>query len=308
MKIEAIITGLDQSDKRSIARAITVVENSSQGSDEILAHLDKKKIDNSLILGITGPPGAGKSTLTNGIIDSFKKANKKVGVIAIDPSSSISGGAILGDRIRMMEHALDESVIIRSMATRGRLGGLCANVSAVTRIMAHTGCNPIIIETVGVGQSEMDVVSIADLTLMVLAPGLGDEIQAMKAGLLEVCDFIAINKSDLSGADILRMEMESVASGGSNEKRDRIFSTVATTFDGIKELIEKVLELAKLHKQNDEFEKRRTKAKKAEIVDWCLEMLRKKIESKVIDGQSDQLFLKRDAKILATEIIKKIVK
>jgi LAO/AO transport system kinase len=192
-----------------------------------------------MVLGITGPPGAGKSTLTDRIISYYRSGDKRVGVIAIDPSSPISGGAILGDRIRMMGHALDQDVVVRSMATRGRLGGLCAAAGAAVRILAGSGCSVIIIETVGVGQSEMDIIRLADITALVLAPGLGDDIQAMKAGLLEVADILVVNKADCAGADTLAMDMESIArEGGTNEEdHTKVCKIVASEGKGIDDLV-----------------------------------------------------------------------
>ena len=162
-------------------------------------------------LGITGTGGAGKSTLAGRLVSCFRSAGHRVGLIAVDPSSPISGGAVLGDRIRMMRHACDPDVVIRSMASRGRLGGLSAATASAARIMKAAGCHPVLIETVGVGQAEFDIVRLADLTMLVMAPGLGDDIQAMKAGLLELTDMLVVNKGDLAGADILMREMEPIA-------------------------------------------------------------------------------------------------
>jgi LAO/AO transport system kinase len=153
MTIDKLLKGLKAWDPRAIGRAISLVENGDDSAEAILSSLDEDLISEATILGITGPPGAGKSTLTNGIISQLRQSRKRIGIIAIDPSSPISGGAILGDRIRMMQHATDQDVVMRSMATRGRLGGLCATAGAAVRIMASCGCSNIIIETVGVGQS-----------------------------------------------------------------------------------------------------------------------------------------------------------
>ena len=172
MKSEHILKELRDRNPRGIARAISLVEDNDPLADEILASLDDGLVEQATVLGITGPPGAGKSTLTDRIISKYRSQGKRVGVIAVDPSSPLSGGAILGDRIRMMGHALDQDVVVRSMATRGRLGGLCAAAGAAVRILAGSGCTVIIIETVGVGQSEMDIIRLADITALVLAPGL----------------------------------------------------------------------------------------------------------------------------------------
>jgi len=196
--VEQILQGLARKDPRAIARAISLVEDGNPDADQILSSLDDNLVEQSIVIGITGPPGAGKSTLTSCLISHYRKKGERLGIIAVDPSSPISGGALLGDRVRMMRHALDEDVVVRSMATRGRLGGLCACAGAAVRIMASSGCTKIIIETVGVGQSEMDIVRLADITAIVLAPGLGDDIQAMKSGLLEVAELTTVNQITLA--------------------------------------------------------------------------------------------------------------
>lgn len=274
-KTETLLAGLKSHDPRAIGRAISTVENNRDEAADLLAALDQDRIDQVLVLGITGPPGAGKSTLTSSMIHTLREQNIRVGIIAVDPSSPISGGAILGDRIRMMEHALDPDVVLRSMATRGRLGGLCASAGATVRIMAAAGCEIIIIETVGVGQSEMDIVRLADITLMVLAPGFGDDIQAMKAGLLEVADFLVVNKSDLSGAETLCMDMEQIFSAKQEESGiGRVLQTVASENRGIVPLLTSVRNFADHLENNGIKAQRRSKALDAETLDWIIEMLR----------------------------------
>lgn len=272
---ETLLAGLKSHDPRALGRAISVVENNRDGAAELLAALDQDCIDRVLVLGITGPPGAGKSTLTSSLIRSLREQKTRVGIIAVDPSSPISGGAILGDRIRMMDHALDPDVVLRSMATRGRLGGLCASAGATVRIMAAAGCEIIIIETVGVGQSEMDIVRLADITLMVLAPGFGDDIQAMKAGLLEVADFLVVNKSDLPGAEALCMDMEQIFSAKQEESGiARVLQTIASENQGIVPLLSSVRNFAGHLENNGMKAQRRSKALDAETLDWIIEMLR----------------------------------
>jgi len=280
MTIDKLLEGLRQRDPRAIGRAISLVENGDESAEIILSSLDEKLISEATILGITGPPGAGKSTLTNGIISQLRLSRKRIGIIAIDPSSPISGGAILGDRIRMMQHATDQDVVMRSMATRGRLGGLCATAGAAVRIMASCGCSTIIIETVGVGQSEMDIIRLADITLMVLAPGLGDDIQAMKAGLLEVADLLVVNKADCKGADILAMDLEVVTRKGS-AKPTQVSMTVATEDKGITELLDRIDTLDSEHRDSGERQKRRRGALNQEVLDWCLEILRPKLLAEI---------------------------
>jgi LAO/AO transport system kinase len=243
-----------------------------------------------MVLGITGPPGAGKSTLTDRIISNYRSRERRVGVIAIDPSSPISGGAILGDRIRMMGHALDQDVVVRSMATRGRLGGLCAAAGAAVRILAGSGCSVIIIETVGVGQSEMDIIRLADITALVLAPGLGDDIQAMKAGLLEVADLLIVNKADCDGADTLAMDMESIAREGSGKENDKakVCMTVASEGKGIEELLTAIETVDASHRESGERRARRVKAYDLEVLDWALEMIKPSLIEKIEKSGHDR--------------------
>lgn len=280
MTIDRLLEGLKQRDPRAIGRAISLVENGDASAEIILSSLDENLVSKATILGITGPPGAGKSTLTNGIITSLRQRKERIGIIAIDPTSPISGGAILGDRIRMMQHSTDRDVVMRSMATRGRLGGLCATAGAAVRIMAGCGCSTIIIETVGVGQSEMDIIRLADITLLVLAPGLGDDIQAMKAGLLEVADLLVVNKADCAGAETLAMDLEAVTRKGRATPTE-VSMTVATEGKGITELLDRISITDSEHRDSGVREKRRRQAHDQEVLDWCLEILRPRLLAEI---------------------------
>jgi LAO/AO transport system kinase len=280
MTIDRLLEGLKQRDPRAIGRAISLVEDGDASAEVILSSLDEDLVSKATILGITGPPGAGKSTLTNSIIAQLRQQKERIGIIAIDPTSPISGGAILGDRIRMMQHATDQDVVMRSMATRGRLGGLCATAGAAVRIMASCGCSTIIIETVGVGQSEMDIIRLADITLLVLAPGLGDDIQAMKAGLLEVADLLVVNKADCAGAETLAMDLEAVVRKGSANPI-QVSMTVATEGKGIVELLDRISKVDDAHRESGEREKRRSQAHDQEVLDWCLEILRPQLLAEI---------------------------
>ena len=280
MIIDRLLEGLKQRDPRAIGRAISLVEDGDASAEVILSSLDEDLVSKATILGITGPPGAGKSTLTNSIIAQLRQQKERIGIIAIDPTSPISGGAILGDRIRMMQHATDQDVVMRSMATRGRLGGLCATAGAAVRIMTSCGCSTIIIETVGVGQSEMDIIRLADITLLVLAPGLGDDIQAMKAGLLEVADLLVVNKADCAGAETLAMDLEAVVRKGSANPI-QVSMTVATEGKGIVELLDRISKVDDAHRESGEREKRRSQAHDQEVLDWCLEILRPQLLAEI---------------------------
>lgn len=299
MNIRELLQQLHRGDSRSIGRAISLVEDQNPAAEKILAGLDQARIEQSLILGITGPPGAGKSTLTAGLIRQLRKLDHRVGIIAIDPSSPVSGGAILGDRIRMMAHALDREVVVRSMATRGRLGGLCASAGAAVRIMAASGCKTVIIETVGVGQTEMDVIGLADLTVMVLAPGFGDDIQAMKAGILEVMDLLVINKNDQPGAEKLALDLGTVFATA-EDREIRLLKTVASEDLGLELLLERILMLEKKYRQGSTFLHRRQHSFALETMDWVLEMLRPRI-SRLIAADSGT-----DPRLAAHEIIDKL--
>jgi LAO/AO transport system kinase len=201
------------------------------------------------ILGVTGSPGAGKSTLVNRITTHLRNSGKSVGIVAIDPSSPFSGGAILGDRVRMQQHALDDGVFIKSLATRGHLGGLSRSTIDIVNVMDAMGKDVIIIETVGVGQDEVEIVKVAHTNLVLVVPGLGDDIQAIKAGILEIADIFVVNKSDLDGADKARREIETMISMGQYKEGEwapHVLSVVAATDKGTEELLQ-VVERHKAH-------------------------------------------------------------
>jgi len=200
MKPDEIRSGLLKGDPYCLAKAISLVENRRPGYRQLLASLDTQRKP-SLKIGVTGAPGSGKSSLIDRLIDHLKKQGLVIGILAVDPSSPITGGALLGDRIRMVRHSNDANVFIRSLASRGHLGGLANSAFEIVELLEAAGKDIIIIETVGIGQSEIEVVNIADVVLMVLTPASGDEIQILKAGIIEVADIFVINKADLGGAD-----------------------------------------------------------------------------------------------------------
>ena len=232
-----LVAGLLAGKVRPLAKAITVVENDRPGKRELLKEI-YPKTGNAYLLGITGPPGAGKSTLTDKVICKLRQQGKTVGVIAVDPSSPFSGGAILGDRIRMQQHALDDGVFIRSMATRSHLGGLSKSAVDVMHLMDASGKDVIIIETVGVGQDEVDIVRIAKTTVVVMVPGLGDSVQIAKAGVMEIADVFAVNKADREGADKLFSEIRAMLDMVKDKEKPEIFRTVAVDDVGIEELVQ----------------------------------------------------------------------
>jgi LAO/AO transport system kinase len=206
-----LCAGVLAAQPRAVGRAITLIENHDPQAEALVDRL-YPHTGRAVTIGITGSPGAGKSTLLDRLIARERQTGRKVGVIAIDPSSPFTGGAILGDRLRMQSHATDPGVFIRSMASRGSLGGVAAGTGDAIRVLDAAGFDTVFIETIGVGQTEIRIVELSDVVLLVLMPGAGDEIQAMKAGVMEIGDIFVINKKDLSGADKLRMEVEYVLS------------------------------------------------------------------------------------------------
>lgn len=235
--VERLLAG----DRGALGRAITAVENETPFSRTILRQVEAR-VGRARVIGFTGPPGAGKSSLINASIHELRRRNRTVGVVAVDPSSPISGGAILGDRIRLVEHSADDGVFFRSVASRGHLGGLSRTTARVVDLLDAAGTEVILVETVGAGQSEVEVMDVVQTKLVVCAPGLGDDVQALKAGILEIADLLVVNKADLPLADRAARQLRSMLALRTfgTAWRPRIVKTVATTGQGVAELFDEV--------------------------------------------------------------------
>lgn len=238
--VDELVTRALAGDPRAVGRLITLVEDGAPQLRAVMAALAPRS-GSAHIVGLTGSPGVGKSTTTSALVAQFRAAGRRVGVLAVDPSSPFSGGALLGDRIRMQEHATDPEVFIRSMASRGHLGGLASTTPQAVRVLDAAGCDPVLVETVGVGQSEVEVASEADTTIVLLAPGMGDGIQAAKAGILEVGDIFVVNKADRDGADSTARELRHMISLGPSGQagawKPPVLKVIATRGEGLPELV-----------------------------------------------------------------------
>ncbi|WP_230423709.1 methylmalonyl Co-A mutase-associated GTPase MeaB [Streptomyces radicis] len=239
--VPELVAGAREGRPRAVARLISLVEGASPRLREVMAAL-APHTGHAYVVGLTGPPGVGKSTSTSALVSAYRRAGKRVGVLAVDPSSPFSGGALLGDRIRMGEHASDPGVHIRSMATRGHLGGLAWAAPQAVRVLDAAGFDVVLVETVGVGQSEVEIAAQADTSVVLLAPGMGDGIQAAKAGILEIGDVFVVNKADRDGADATVRELHHMLGLGEarapGDWRPSVVKTVAARGDGVDEVVE----------------------------------------------------------------------
>jgi LAO/AO transport system kinase len=261
-----------------VARLISLVEDSSPLLREVMAGL-APHAGHAQVVGITGSPGVGKSTSTNALVSELRRAGKRVGVLAVDPSSPFSGGALLGDRVRMQDHATDRDVYIRSMASRGHLGGLAWTTPQALRVLDAAGCDVILVETVGVGQSEVEIAGLADTTLVLIAPGMGDGIQAAKAGILEIGDLYVVNKADRDGADQVKRDLRSMlalADRPAGAWKPPIVSTVAAKGEGLDTVVAEIDRHHEWLAESGELERRRMRRARDEIEAIAVTALRER--------------------------------
>lgn len=275
-----IVEGVLNHSRLALAKAITAVENEYDNAVEIMTAI-YPHTGNAYVIGITGPPGAGKSTLTDKLAKEYRKRGKTVGIIAIDPTSPFSGGAILGDRIRMLDLTADEGIFVRSMATRGSLGGLSQKAGDAVKLM---GFDVIIVETVGVGQSEVDIVKTADTTMVVVIPGMGDDIQAIKAGILEIGDLFTINKADREGTDKLNIEIEMMLELNPEHVgwRPPINRTIASKGEGIEAVVDSIEEHKAYLIESDQLSKIRKARIKNEVTAMLNDRVNRYIDKNVV--------------------------
>jgi len=312
--IQSLITRIRSGDALPLARAISAVENRSPGWSELLKALFPYT-GKATIIGLTGSPGSGKSTLVDQLAKHYRKENHTVGIIAVDPTSPYTGGAILGDRIRMQDHYADPGIFIRSMATRGSLGGLARTTADVATVFDASGRDRILIETVGVGQDEVDIVRLAEVTVVILVPGMGDDVQSIKAGIMEIADVFVINKSDRDGAERVEREIKAMQSLATRTDgwTPPVIKTVASRGEGTRELAEAIAGY-------EEYLKKENLAFKKNVENWqerLVEMLRDAMLDKVraqMDGGSLERYAKeiadhkRDPYTLVEEIVRGVAK
>lgn len=316
-KTEEIVKGVLAGNRRSIAKAITLIENNKEPMAQELVAEIYPHTGKAHIIGLTGAGGAGKSTLIEKIVKEYRRRGKTVGVVAVDPTSPFTGGALLGDRIRMQELCMDRGVFIRSMATRNYAGGISKATKDAVRILDAAGKDIVIVETVGAGQSEVEIIKVAQTIIMVHAPGLGDDIQAIKAGIMEIADIFVVNKADREGADKAVMDLQSNLQLNNKEQlwKPPVLKTIALTGEGVSEVIEKVEKHRCFLEGNRECKKASMSTRaETELVEAIREIVTNSlIEELKRDGHLDQLVheiveRKTDPTSAARRLLKKVLK
>ena len=273
--VDELLERLKEGDKRAVARLISWVEDGDRDQLRDAAEALNPATGRAQVIGLTGSPGVGKSTLASALVAAYRAAGLTVGVLAVDPSSPFTGGALLGDRVRMQAHALDEGVYIRSMATRGHLGGLAWATPQAVRVLDAAGCEVVLVETVGVGQAEVEVAGLADTTLVALAPGFGDAVQVAKAGILEVADVFVVNKADRDGAQVVARDLRQMLHlGEARPWQVPVVLTVAERGDGVDQLVEAIAAHRAQLESSGELERRRQRRAAREIEEIALADLR----------------------------------
>ncbi len=292
INVEDLVARARGGEPRAVARLVSLVEDASPLLRDVMAAL-APLAGSAYVVGLTGSPGVGKSTSTSALVGAYRKRGARVGVLAVDPSSPFSGGALLGDRVRMQEHATDRDVFIRSMATRGHLGGLSWATPQALRVLDAAGCDVVLIETVGVGQSEVEVAGAADTTIVLLAPGMGDGIQAAKAGILEIGDVYVVNKADRDGAEVTARELNHMLALGESRRpgdwRPPIVKTVASRGEGLDELVEALEKHRAWLTDTGRLEQRRLRRAREEIEAIAVTALRERIAAVRGDSRLDAL-------------------
>jgi LAO/AO transport system kinase len=303
---------LQLGDARALSRAISAVENHAPGWIHLLKELFPQT-GKALTIGLTGAPGAGKSTLVDQLAKLYRKDDQEIGIIAVDPTSPYSGGAILGDRIRMQQHFSDPGIYIRSMATRGSLGGLASTTADVAMVLDGAGRDIVMIETVGVGQDEVDVVRVADITIVILVPGMGDDVQSIKAGIMEIADIFVINKSDHEGSERVEREIRALQSLATRSDKwtPPIVKAVATEGKGIEELASAIREYQAYMHKNDLLSRRRSRNWETRLVEMLRDRLLETARAAISDcdwsGFAAEIAEhKRDPYSVIEEILEKI--
>jgi LAO/AO transport system kinase len=309
--IQSWINALRSGDVRTLARAISAVENRAPGWSDLLKALFPHS-GRARVVGLTGPPGAGKSTLVDQLARLYRKQNRTVGIVAVDPTSPYTGGAILGDRIRMQEHFADPGIYIRSMATRGSLGGLARTTADVTTVLDASGRDVILIETVGVGQDEVDIVRLADITVVILVPGMGDDVQTIKAGIMEIADIFVINKSDREGAERVEREIRGLQSLALRHDgwTPPIVKTVASDATGVDDLAAAIASYAVYLQKENLALKKSVENWQERLVEMLRDVMLEKARAQFGDGNLSRLAAevaehKRDPYTLVEEIAAK---